>query len=148
MCKDFLAVDDSFTAPLFMTCFQVVIVENGHAGRRAAAAIEIDAVDPRRHIFDDAFILEPGAFVVVYDGGEHPGVPGSVPATSGTISLNNTGDLAVLSTAEGHVVSSVQWSSSESGVSFNRAVDGDAAADLVLHDSLSAALLSPGTFAP
>lgn len=106
-----------------------------------------DAVDPRRHIFDDGFLLEPGAFVVVYDGGDHSEITGAINATSGSLSLNNTGDSATLFNSNNEVVSSVQWSDSVSGVSWNRSVDGDPGSDLTLHTDLSADGISPGAYA-
>jgi hypothetical protein len=106
-----------------------------------------DAVNPRRHVFDDDFLLEPGAFVVVYDGGDHTDVNGAINASSGSLALNNTGDSATLFNNNNEVVSSVQWSSSTSGVSWNRSVDGDPGSDLTLHTNVSAQSTSPGVFA-
>ncbi|MFT6817684.1 MAG: phosphatidylserine/phosphatidylglycerophosphate/cardiolipin synthase-like enzyme [Myxococcota bacterium] len=106
-----------------------------------------DAVNPRRHIFDDDSLLPPGAFVVVYDGGDHDEVTGAINATSGSLALNNTGDSATLFNSSHEVVSSVQWSSSTSGVSWNRSVDGDPGSDLTLHTDVGDDNTSPGDFA-
>ncbi len=96
-----------------------------------------------RHVFDNV-VLAPGDAVVVWDSGSHSG---DIIATTGTLSLNNTGDSISLRTSAGAPKTSVVYQGSTSGKSLNRANDGEAGAPLVNHDEVSGASgnASPGT---
>jgi phosphatidylserine/phosphatidylglycerophosphate/cardiolipin synthase-like enzyme len=104
-----------------------------------------DAVSAERHIFATR-VLGIGEAVVVYDGGEHPGVPGAVLATAGTLSLNNTSEIVELRDPSGAIVDAVHYAAVTEGVSLNRAVDGQGGSELVDHDTLEGAVgpSSPG----
>lgn len=91
-----------------------------------------------RHRFGDES-LAPGAALVIWSGG----TAGTV-ASTGALSLNNSGDELVLVDAEGETVDAWSWSSSRSGVSWTRAEDGEPEAAVVLHDSVSGLDSSPG----
>ncbi|MCB9778526.1 MAG: lamin tail domain-containing protein [Alphaproteobacteria bacterium] len=88
--------------------------------------------------------LAPGAVMVVYDRGDHSGVPGWINASSEYLSLNNTGDAMTLTEADGTVHDTVTWASSQEDVSWVRVEDGVAGVELVLHDGFGANS-SPGT---
>lgn len=104
-----------------------------------------DAVNPARHVFAFNTTLVPGASLVIFDSGSHPEVPGSIVSSTGSLSLNNTGEVVELRDSEDVVISAVQWTSSASGVSLNRQLDGDPLAPLVNHDEVGTGASSPGT---
>lgn len=86
---------------------------------------------PDRHVFAAGTVLLPGEAIVVFDGGVHDDVPNAVIATTGQLSLNNTGDTVTLMDAGGYVLDMVTWGTAADGVSFNRADDGVDASALV-----------------
>ncbi|MFT7579906.1 MAG: phosphatidylserine/phosphatidylglycerophosphate/cardiolipin synthase-like enzyme [Myxococcota bacterium] len=105
-----------------------------------------DAVVDTRHIFETGTTLLPGHVIVVFDRGTHDDVPQAILSTSGVLSLNNSGDVVTLKDQAGQMVNGVSYSRSSSGVSLNRAFDGDPDADLVDHDNANGAAgdISPG----
>ena len=94
-----------------------------------------DAVRADRHVFS-SLTLQPGEALVLGDD----------QASSGALSLNNSGDSVTLADSQGNTVSAVSYSGSSAGVSLNRAADGDPSAPLVDHDSVPGATgdSSPG----
>ena len=104
-----------------------------------------DAVDGARHVFPETSLL-PGQAVVVFDAGDHPHVAGAQSASSGALSLNNSGDLVRLFDADGELHDAVVYDGCRSGVSLNRSPDGAADGPLVQHDGLPgvAGASSPG----
>ena len=104
-----------------------------------------DAVNPARHAFEVGQELPAGASIVIFDGPSLVGtVASGVEASSGSLSLNNSGDLVTLTDAAGSTYQAVNYGVASAGVSFTRGVDGDAEAVLVKHDTLGANS-SPGT---
>lgn len=106
-----------------------------------------DAVNPERHVFGSGDVIPPGGAIVIFDSGDHSAIPNASTSSSGSLSLNNSGDTVTLRDATGGVVSVVSWSGSTSGISLNRALDGDADALLEDHDAVPGATgdSSPGT---
>jgi len=106
-----------------------------------------DAVNPNRHVFVAGDVIPAGGSIVIFDRGDHTSISNASNSSSGSLSLNNSGDSVTLRDAAGGVVSTVTWSGSTSGVSLNRAIDGDTDALLVDHDEVSGAAgdSSPGT---
>ncbi|TNF38470.1 MAG: hypothetical protein EP329_00315 [Deltaproteobacteria bacterium] len=102
-----------------------------------------DAIEVR-HTFPTEAFIPAGGVVVIFDGGDHAGVPGAVLASTGTLSLNNTDDSLTLTAPGGVTVSTVSWSGSTEGVSYNRSPDGAADGEVVLHTALSTLSTSPG----
>lgn len=100
-----------------------------------------------RHVFPPDAMLPPGGVFVLYDSGDHSNLSSAITSTTGSLSLNNSGDLIELLEADGTTHDAVQYSSSRDGVSLNRSPDGEAGAPMDHHSDLltSASDLSPGT---
>lgn len=96
-----------------------------------------------RHEFTSE-TLAPGEVMVIFDRGDHTGVPGWINASSEYLSLNNTGDALTLAEADGTLHDTVTWDDNDENVSWVRAEDGVAGVELVLHD-LFGTDSSPGT---
>lgn len=99
-----------------------------------------------RHDFG-AVVLEVGEHLVLFDQGDHSEVPGAINSSSGSLSLNNSGDALTLYDAEGVLHDQVSWGTSRTGESWNRAVDALLGAELAWHSDVSpnGADQSPGT---
>lgn len=105
-----------------------------------------DTVRQDRHVFERGTMLETGAAIVVYDCGDHTGIPGWLASTSGGLGMNNTEDMMSLVRDDGSVADSVRYDDVDEGVSLNRATDAEAESEMVQHDSLGGGLeTSPGT---
>ncbi len=100
-----------------------------------------DAVNPARHVFGST-VLAPGESTVVWDGGGHPG---DALATTGVLSLNNSGDMVTLHDDSGALRDAVTYGAAPSGTSLNRADDGSPDAILAPHDEVGSGDSSPGT---
>lgn len=98
-----------------------------------------------RHTFDGV-IVGPGEAAVVWSGGIREGGV-SDAASTGALSLNNSGDLITFADATGIVVDTLEYGGSQTDVSWARAVDGDPESDWRAHDTVDGATqdLSPGT---
>ena len=102
-----------------------------------------------RHTFAVDTILAPKAAIIVY--GQWSAIPANmsngVAASSGQLSLTNSGDTVALTDANGTKQDSVTYASalsSRDGVSMTRQIDGDGSASMVLHDTVSSTPSSPG----
>ncbi len=95
----------------------------------------------------EAADLSPGDAVVLFDRGDHSGVPNVVLSSQERLSLNNDTDTLTLTDPDGAVHDTVTWTSSSSGMSWNRVVDGEPGAAWLRHDLVEGAnrSLSPGT---
>ncbi len=104
-----------------------------------------DAANPARHTFA-AQLLHPGQAVVVFDSGNHSGVPGAVNASTRALGLNNNGDTVLLSDPTGASQDIMTYGRTTAGVSFNRDPDGEPSALWARHDAVDGALgrKSPG----
>lgn len=103
-----------------------------------------------RHIFPGNTRLEPGRAVAVFASRAAipSGMDNGLGATTGDLGLGNGGDTVTLASSQGRAIDRVTYSSalcSADGVSMNRSPDGQAAASLVLHSTLSSRASSPGT---
>ena len=98
-----------------------------------------------RHDFG-AVVLEVGEALVLFDQGDHSDVPGAITSSSGSLSLNNTGDALTLYAADGALHDQVSWATSRTDESWNRSVDALLGAALELHSVVApdGALRSPG----
>jgi hypothetical protein len=106
--------------------------------------------DAARHTFPTGTVLAPGQALVVF--ADATGIPGglsnAVAASTGALSLNNTGDSVVLKNASKKTVTSYNYAASladTDGVSMNRNPDASASGTFVLHTSVSTRSNSPGT---
>ena len=102
-----------------------------------------------RHTFPAGTTLAAGKAIVVFGGasGIPAGTPGAVAASTGSLSLGNSGDSVILKSGT-TVISSFTYGSAlaaQDGVSMNRSPDGGTAATYVLHNTLTALKASPGT---
>jgi endonuclease/exonuclease/phosphatase family metal-dependent hydrolase len=90
-----------------------------------------------RHVFAAGTVLGGHAALVVYGR----------TASTGSLSLTNSGDTITLASPDGTVdrVSYTSKLAAVDAVSMNRKPDGDPAGSFVLHTTLSSALSSPGT---
>jgi endonuclease/exonuclease/phosphatase family metal-dependent hydrolase len=102
-----------------------------------------------RHVFANGTSLSPGKVLVVYGGAT--AIPGgflAVAASSGSLSLTNSGDSVTLRDTAGNQVDGFTYSSalaSLDGVSMNRSPDADPTGTFVLHTSVSTGASSPGS---
>lgn len=101
-----------------------------------------DAVNSARHVFDVGTTLSPGESLVVWDSGSHPG---DLVASTGLLSLNNSGDLITLSDGTGGLISAVSYPTATEGVSFNRDPDGAPDGAMISHEDLAGTPSSAGT---
>ena len=100
-----------------------------------------------RHLFAQGTQLAPSERLVVFGGGQPAGIPGQVfTASSGLLSLNNSGDEILLKDSSGQVADHVIFSSeADKDQSLTRFPEGSGS--FVLHRSVSSQGLSfsPGT---
>jgi hypothetical protein len=102
-----------------------------------------------RHTFASGTLLPAGSALLVFGGaaGIPPGLARAVAASTGTLSLNNSGDTVTLRDADGAMVDGMTYGSSLAsvdGVSMNRSPDASSSGAFVLHTSLSTLSASPG----
>jgi lamin tail-like protein len=126
----------------------IELVNLGNASANLGGWTLADGV-ATRHTFTAATTLAPGRALVVFGGASAipAGLGNAVAASSGTLGLNNTGDVVTLRTADGATRAVVDYGSELSasdGVSMNLSPEGTASGQYVLHSSLSAAPASPG----
>jgi len=105
-----------------------------------------------RHTFPSGTSLAAGKAVVVFAGASAipAGLTNAVAASTGALSLNNSGDTVTLTSNTSTVISSFTYTSTlagQDGVSMNRNPDAGSTASFVLHTALSSAPSSPGTHA-
>jgi beta-lactamase superfamily II metal-dependent hydrolase/chitodextrinase len=105
--------------------------------------------DLARHTFPSGSFIGPGQSLVVFaDAAAIPaGLTNAVVASTGALSLNNTGDTVALKSPR-KTVTSYSYTGSlagTDGVSMNRSPDGSASGGFVLHTSVSTRSASPGT---
>jgi len=104
-----------------------------------------------RHTFASGTVLGAGKALVVYGGALAipAGVGNAVASSTGTLSLNNSGDTVTLKNGTTSVDSYAYASAlaAVDGVSMNRNPDASATGTFVLHTSLTTASASPGTHA-
>jgi beta-lactamase superfamily II metal-dependent hydrolase len=105
-----------------------------------------------RHTFPAGTVLGGGKALVVFGGaaGIPPGTPGAGVASTGTLSLNNSGDTVTVKTSPakgGTTIDAFTYGSalaSQDGVSMNRSPDASDTGGFVLHTRLSSLSASPG----
>jgi beta-lactamase superfamily II metal-dependent hydrolase len=104
--------------------------------------------DMARHTFPSGTLIGPGQALVVFaDAAAIPsGLSNAVGASTGTLSLNNTGDTVALKSTKKTVTSYTYAGSlaGADGVSMNRSPDASASGTFVLHTSVSTLSASPG----
>lgn len=124
----------------------VEIVNTGEGEVNLAGYTLGDAVSDDRHVFGGGETLAVGESVVIFDGGDHPEVPGARIASSGGLSLNNSGDTINLFRPDGTLMDGVVYGAATEGESYNRAVDGDPFTSMILHGQVDGSLgvQSPG----
>ncbi len=102
-----------------------------------------------RHTFAAGMSLAAGKALVVYasSSGIPAGVTNVVVASTGTLSLGNSGDTVTLKNAGGTVVDTFTYTStlaSVDGVSMNRSPDASSTSTFVLHTTMTSLSSSPG----
>ncbi len=97
-----------------------------------------------RHLFSATSVLPANEFFVVFGGGSPQGFIHTAIASTGGLSLNNSGDTVTLRNDHGQVIDALTYGA-EGGmdVSLTRVPDG--AGSFVKHTTVSAAPFSPGT---
>jgi hypothetical protein len=97
---------------------------------------KISDADQVRHVFPAGAIMPPFEAAVVFGGGKPTGPFGNAAdnhlvftASTGGLSLNNTGDTITVQDAQGNIVQQIKYGASEGGASqsLNRDPDGDGA---------------------
>ena len=103
-----------------------------------------------QHVFADETTLAAGAAIVVFGGGTPTGEFGGaavVTASTGSLSLNNSGDDITLATADGDIIQALTYGS-EGGQDVSLTRDPDLTGEFVQHDLATGsggAPFSPGT---
>ena len=95
-----------------------------------------------RHAFGPTAIVPGLGFLVVFGGGTPTGIDNAFIASTGTLSLNNSGDTVSLLDSSSALVDQLIYNQSLSGVSLTRFPDG--AGSFVNHHTVSALDFSPG----
>ncbi|MFE0646619.1 lamin tail domain-containing protein [Streptomyces sp. NPDC058877] len=104
-----------------------------------------------RHTFAAGTTLQPGKAITVF--GASSAIPSgiaAVAASTGRLSLSNSGDQVTLRDSTGTTVQSMTYTSSQAnsdGVSINRSPDGSATGSWVKHNTISSLSRSPGQHA-
>jgi hypothetical protein len=103
-----------------------------------------------RHTFPSGTTIGPGQALVVFASASAipGGLTNAVAASTGTLSLNNTGDTVALKSSNKKTLTSYTYAGSLAGVdgvSMNRNPDASASGTFVLHTSISTQDASPGT---
>jgi endonuclease/exonuclease/phosphatase family metal-dependent hydrolase len=123
----------------------VELVNGGNADTDLSGWTISDSVQVR-HTFAPGTTLGAGRAVVVFGGSA--GIPGglgnAIAASSGLLGLTNDADTVTL-TAPAATLDTVEYTSSDDGVSINRDPDGAASGVFVLHTALVSSPRSPGT---
>ncbi|MFY1828962.1 lamin tail domain-containing protein, partial [Myxococcus fulvus] len=105
-----------------------------------------DAVSVR-HVFANGTVVPAGSAYVVFGGtrGFSPGTQNTVPASTGTLGLNNSSDSVFLRALDSSLVDDLSYTSTLDNLSINRSPDAQSGAPFVPHTQLNPALRSsPG----
>ncbi|MFT7519080.1 MAG: hypothetical protein ACI9MC_001220 [Kiritimatiellia bacterium] len=107
-------------------------------------AVIADAYGPRVSL-PVGTILQPGEALVVFGGGDPAPIAGATVLALGPLQLNNSGEERIsVRDASGVELAATDTFRATRGVSVVRAVEGDGDAELVLHNSVSTQVASPG----
>lgn len=103
-----------------------------------------------RHTFPSGTTIGPGQALVVFASASAipGGLTNAVAASTGTLSLNNTGDTVALKSSNKKTLTSYTYAGSLAGVdgvSMNRNPDASTSGTFLLHTSISTQDASPGT---
>jgi endonuclease/exonuclease/phosphatase family metal-dependent hydrolase len=126
----------------------VELVNSGTAAADLSGWTVSDAAG-LRHTFASGTSLAAGRSLVIFGGASSipGGMTNAVAASTGTLSLSNSGDTVYLRNSAGTAVDTATLSSAlcgTDGVSANRSPDGSNTGTFVLHTTLSSAGYSPG----
>ncbi|MCB9732522.1 MAG: lamin tail domain-containing protein [Deltaproteobacteria bacterium] len=100
---------------------EYVVIENvGNAPADLAGVAVGDLQNLERHVFAAGATLAPGARVVIFDRGEHGDVADAIVSSTGTLSLNNTGDTITLTGADGVALDVVTYGAMGDGEIWTR----------------------------
>lgn len=95
-----------------------------------------------RHLFSSTSVIPALGFFVVFGGGSPSGFANAAVASSGTLSLNNTGDTLTLRSATAQLIDSFTYGA-EGGMDVSLTRSPDAVGPFVKHTTVSAAAFSP-----
>jgi endonuclease/exonuclease/phosphatase family metal-dependent hydrolase len=131
------------------TSGELIELVNGTSGDIDLSGCTLSDSTSVRHTFAAGTTLAAGKAIVVFASASAipGGLSNAVASSTGTLSLNNTGETVSLKNGAGTVMDSFTYSSSlagTDGVSMNRNPDGSASGSFVLHTALVSASSSPG----
>ena len=120
---------------------------NGTEGEKDLSAWTLWDALQMRHQFAAGTLLPSNDRIVVFGGGHPSGIPGlAVTASSGSLSLNNSGDQIILRNATGGIVDQILFGSEGNlNQSLNRFPEGSGPFQLHTLVSSQRLLFSPGT---
>jgi hypothetical protein len=126
----------------------VELVNSGTAAVDLSGWTVSDAVG-LRHTFASGSSLAVGASVVIFGGaaGIPAGLSNGVAASTGTLSLSNSGDTVTVKNAAGTAMDTATLGSGlcgTDGVSANRSPDASSSGTFALHTSVAGTASSPG----
>lgn len=125
---------------------EFIELANTGADSVSLAAWSLSDAIQARHVFSPASSIPGYGFAVVFGGGTPQGFANATVASTGGLSLNNSGDTVTLfNNASSSIAVFTYGSEGGRDVSLTRAPDGNG--PFVLHSSVSSRLFSPGTTA-
>ncbi len=96
-----------------------------------------------RHVFAEQAVIPGGGLFVVFGGGRPQGIANTVIASTGTLSLNNSGDTVTLRDATTRLIDSLVYGP-EGGKDVSLTRSPDATGSFILHSTANGQPFSPG----
>ena len=131
------------------TAFEFVELVNAGSAAASIGGWTLSDASAVRHTFAAGTTLDAGKSIVVFGGNAAipSGLTNAVAASSGTLSLSNSGDTVLLKNSSAVSMDGFTYSSTlaaSDGVSINLSPDGSSTGTFVKHNTISSLASSPG----